>query len=359
VISGTPSFGGTSVFTVRVADSDAITGPSDEATRQFTLVMNPVSGPTKFTIPGTSVTASADDGNVPPNTVDGNLATRWSAEGSGQWIQYDLGSTRTVSYMKIAWYSGDTRTSTFDVQVATASGGPWTNVLTNKVSSGTTAALEIFDFTDASARYVRIVGHGNSFNDWNSISETEVWGIGLPSPWVEADIGAVGAAGTSSYSSGTFSIDGSGVGIGNSADEFHYVYQTASGDCSIIAKVLSVENTNASAKAGVMIRETLGDTSKHASVIINPSNNAVFVRRSSTGGTTSTTTQGAAIPYWVKITRVGDTFTAYRSSDGSSWTTIQSQTITMASSVYIGLAVTSTNDGTLCTATMSNVTASP
>ena len=44
------------------------------------------------------VTASTHDGNVPANTVDNNLNTRWSAEGDGQWIAYDLGSARTVGY---------------------------------------------------------------------------------------------------------------------------------------------------------------------------------------------------------------------------------------------------------------------
>src|SRR4051812_18931986 len=132
--------------------------------------------PAKFSIPGSSVTASADDGNVPANTVDGNLSTRWSAQGDGQWIRYDLGAVNTVSYVKIAWYQGDTRTSTFDVQLS-SDAAAWTTVFSG-TSNGTSTALQTYDFTDASARYVRIVGHGNSSgNGWNSISETEIWGI--------------------------------------------------------------------------------------------------------------------------------------------------------------------------------------
>jgi len=34
-----------------------------------------------------SVVASGNDGNLPENTLDNNLATRWSASGDGQWIQ--------------------------------------------------------------------------------------------------------------------------------------------------------------------------------------------------------------------------------------------------------------------------------
>jgi hypothetical protein len=66
-----------------------------------------------------------------------------------------------------------------------------------------------------------------------------------------------------------------------------------------------------------------------------------------------------AAPYWLKIVRSGNTFTSYRSPTGTNWVSLGSQTITMGANVYIGLGVTSHNDGTLCTATFDNVTATP
>jgi len=121
-----------------------------------------------------AVTASADDGNIPANTIDQNISTRWSAEGNGQWIQYDLGANHTLESVGIAWYSGNTRATTFDVQVST-DGVSFTTIYSG-VSSGTTTDIESYDVTDTTARYVRIVGHGNSNNLWNSITETELWG---------------------------------------------------------------------------------------------------------------------------------------------------------------------------------------
>src|ERR1051326_2578020 len=56
-----------------------------------------------------SVAASADDGNVAANTLDQNLATRWSAAGDGQWILFDLGTRFTVASARIAWYQGNQR----------------------------------------------------------------------------------------------------------------------------------------------------------------------------------------------------------------------------------------------------------
>jgi chondroitinase B-like protein/F5/8 type C domain-containing protein/type IX secretion system substrate protein len=119
------------------------------------------------------VIASADDGNVPGNVLDNDLNTRWSASGDGQWIQFCLSSTTTVTGVQIAFYSGTTRTSTFDV-LTSADGASWTTASSGRVSSGTSANLETFTFTGRTAKYVRIVGHGNSVNAWNSYSEVRI-----------------------------------------------------------------------------------------------------------------------------------------------------------------------------------------
>jgi hypothetical protein len=134
-----------------------------------------------------SVSASSDDGNVPANTLDGNLSTRWSAEGDGQWVRYDLGSIVTVDQVQIAFYLGDQRTQAFDVQVSTDDSS-WATVFSGQ-SSGTTTSLQSFDFSNVSARYVRIVGHGNSQNDWNSLTEVGVWGW----PWAVSQTNPGGA----------------------------------------------------------------------------------------------------------------------------------------------------------------------
>jgi regulation of enolase protein 1 (concanavalin A-like superfamily) len=184
----------------------------------------------------------------------------------------------------------------------------------------------------------------------------------LPSPWNTADIGSVSAAGLASFTSGgVFDIVGSGADIWGTADEFRYVYQSSSGDCSVSAKVNQVSNTDQWAKAGVMIREGTGAGAIHASVVVTPGAGISFQRRTSTGGTSVSTTQaGLTAPYWVRITRTGNSFAAYYSSNGSTWTQLgTAQTITMASGAIMGMAVTSHNDGNLCTANFSNVTATP
>jgi hypothetical protein len=130
-------------------------------------------GPSELSI--TSITDSGNDGNVPQNTSDNNLGTRWSSQGDGQWIQYDLGASKTVANLSVAFHQGDVRTTTFDIQIS-SNGTTWTTVLSSKVSTVTLSQVS-YDFTDTAGRYVRIVGHGNSTgNGWNSITEVDIFG---------------------------------------------------------------------------------------------------------------------------------------------------------------------------------------
>lgn len=125
------------------------------------------------TPPCEPVSASGNDGNVPANVLDNNLSTRWSANGDGQWIQFCLSDTVSITGVQIAFYNGNTRTSTFDVLVGN-DGTNWTTASAGRVSSGTSLNLETFIFTPRDGKYVRIVGHGNSVNLWNSYTEVTI-----------------------------------------------------------------------------------------------------------------------------------------------------------------------------------------
>src|SRR5205807_688428 len=130
-------------------------------------------------VPVASVVASGDDGNVPQNTLDNNLATRWSASGDGQWIRYDLGAVTAVGPVTIAWYRGTEWASAFDIEVSLDS-LTWTRVFTGR-GSGQTLQPERYDFPAVPGRYVRIVGHGQwsgttQLSFWNSITETAIYG---------------------------------------------------------------------------------------------------------------------------------------------------------------------------------------
>ena len=180
----------------------------------------------------------------------------------------------------------------------------------------------------------------------------------LPVGWSGRDIGAVAAPGRTTYSGGAFSIDASGADIWGTADEFHFASRSLTGDGVITARVASLTNTHASAKAGLMIRETLVPGAKHAFVFATPGKGLGFERRLSTGGTSLHTAGPVAFaPYWLRLRRAGGTITAYASPDAVTWTTIGTQDVSMAATVYIGLAVTSHSDGITATARFTDVAA--
>ncbi len=124
-----------------------------------------------------AVTASTSDENVPANVVDGDLDTRWSGEGDGAWLELDLGTTATVSHIKLAVHKGTTRQNVFELQHWDGSG--WVTVHEGE-SSGRTTGLETFAFEPVETSKVRYLGHGyesdvDEEGDWNSLTEVEVW----------------------------------------------------------------------------------------------------------------------------------------------------------------------------------------
>ena len=75
---------------------------------------------------------------------------------------------------------------------------------------------------------------------------------------------------------------------------------------------------------------------------VTPSNGTVFQWRATRGGSSGSITGTAALaPEWVRVSRSGNSLSAYYSADGTTWTRIGTQTITMPTRVYVGLAVTS------------------
>lgn len=178
----------------------------------------------------------------------------------------------------------------------------------------------------------------------------------LPAGWSGGDIGAVGHPGTSSYSGGTFTLSASGQDIWDNADMFHFAWQALNGDATITARVASLDNTDAWAKSGVMIRESLNADSRFAMTVVTPSNGVTLQYRSQTGqGCNLQWVAGLAAPAWVRLSRSGDTFTGSASSDGVTWTAGVSTTLSMGATVYIGLCVTAHNNALQAWSTIDSV----
>ena len=161
--------------------------------------------------------------------------------------------------------------------------------------------------------------------------------------------------GSASFANGTYTISGGGADIWDTADQFHYVYQQVTGDVDVNARVASLTNTDVWAKAGVMVRASFSAGAAHASMFITPGQGYAFQRRASAGSVSENTGGGSGTaPGWVRVKRAGSLFTAYKSTDGQSWTVVGSDSITMGTTVFVGIAVTSHNASSATRATVTN-----
>lgn len=246
------------------------------------------------------------------------------------------------------WWDFPGGADSYNVKRSATSGGPYTTIAANLVNNR---------FTDpelmSGTNYFYVVSAVNAGGESPNSAEATV---NPPFPWMTREIGAGG--GGASYSNGVFTVSGSGSDIWGTADAFRFAYVPVTGNCVIVARVVSLGHTDPWAKAGVMIRASLNANSANAFIAVTPSNGVTFQYRSSTDNNSgNNNTTGLNAPHWVRLVRSGNTFTAWRSANGVNWTQQgSSQTISMASPVYVGLAVTAHNPSALCTAVFDNVT---
>ena len=245
--------------------------------------------------------------------------------------------------------------ASYNVKRSLTPGGPYTLIA---------SAVAVTKFMDATASecqsyyYVVTMTNGNFESPpSNEAGPASV----LPPQFSSADIGTVGAAGSTAYCSGQFTITGSGGDIWGNADAFQFVYAyvPVTTNCDIRVHVASVQNTSGNAKAALMIRESLATDSRHVMADVEPSAGIEFIWRNTTSGSSSVSSVAGKDPNWIRLTRTNNTFAAYRSADGNAWTQIGSSTnISMANAAYVGLAVCSHSAGVLNTSVMDSLTAS-
>jgi hypothetical protein len=183
---------------------------------------------------------------------------------------------------------------------------------------------------------------------------------GLPSGWSGQDIGSVGLTGSDSQSGGVWTVKGAGQNIGGIADSFRFVSESLSGNQQIVAHLKSFSAANDLAKAGLMFRASTSSGAAFGYMNLQYNGDAGFKYRKTTSASAiGSTTDNSYKSLWLKLVRSGSTITGYRSSDGFTWTRQGSASITIGSSVRVGLAVTSYNKAKLATAVFDEVSVTP
>ena len=191
----------------------------------------------------------------------------------------------------------------------------------------------------------------------------------LPTAWKSTDIGSPTTPGSDNYAAGSksFYLDGAGTDEFQTQDQAHYVYQTMPGDGTIIARVRYQTNSSDWAKAGLMIRQSTTVGAPWVNLLVTPDvspntpdvngngcdangclsplppvvpavGNGVHMQVNTGSEAVGPPLTGFTDPNkWLKLTRQGDIFTSYESTDGKTWTQIGTKTVSMTGPVDIGL----------------------
>ena len=180
-----------------------------------------------------------------------------------------LTATAGIEQVTLNWQAGSYATN-YIIKRATVSGGPYTTIATgwrgtSYIDSGLVGGTTYYYVVMA------VNGVGQSTNSAQAGATPTA---NVPSPWLAQDIGSVGVVGSENWSNGVFTVTASGNDIWDTADAFRFVYKTATGNCTNIARVTSVQNVDGWSKAGIMIRASLASNAPNAFIAVTPTNSS-------------------------------------------------------------------------------------
>jgi len=245
--------------------------------------------------------------------------------------------------VRVTWVPGSTDQTSFQLQEQTTPDGPWSTV--DILPAGATSWV---DTNPAPLDAYRI----------RATNETGSSQYAAPvRAWAPQAVGNVtGFSYQVNSSTGVSTLAVTGGSIGGTTDSFGYGWQKLSGDGQIVVRVASLTGTSTGSAGGVMFRQSLSDNSPSAAIEFNRNNTAIFTSRTAFGAGSSTISgTNIVTPRWLKLVRVGDVFTAFRSVNGTQWNFTGRVNIPMGTEVYVGLTGASRNTGPV-TVTFDNVT---
>lgn len=160
---------------------------------------------------------------------------------------------------------------------------------------------------------------------------------------------------TSANQAGTnWTLTARGAGYTSTADNGYFLAAQFSGDVTVTAKIASFSSALDFGHCGPMIRETTGQGSKHGFIFQSTDEINIGVKaKARTADSTSAASLGTqgniSAPVWLKAARSGDTISYSYSLDGNAFTALASGTVSMASTVYAGIALASQDTNTTVT----------
>src|ERR1017187_5135213 len=289
-------------------------------------------------------------------TADSGLATAYPSSTAPAAPVGLVANTTSHVRIDLAWNFVPGATS-YSINRSTTNGGPYSTIANGQ---GTIFLTYADTGLTPNTTYYYVITATNSIGASSVSTQASATTLpALPSSWTFSDGGYLTTPGNATYTNGTFTMRGAGLDYGGgNSDSFGFAYLNMTGNGEIIARFAARANYSGLNKSGLTMRESLANGSKDAFAIFDGTTNNYFLYRSSTGGngtSSGTTNIGGALPEWLKLNRTGNVFTGSVSPDGTNWTVLNSVSITMNSTLLVGFAICSRNNGFLDTATFDNV----
>ena len=205
------------------------------------------------------------------------------------------------------------------------------------------------------------VSHGSFSLSGCPVSACDIF----PVRYFNVDLGDIGMAGSTCKNGDVWTLTGSGTDIGGTEDAFQFAYTNDDVvDYEVSGRITAQDAVNASNKLGIMIRDSLTNTSRFAFLAsLNNGYNINFIYRNQPSGmvTIIPVPGHYALPYWMKLRKSGTQYLAYISPDGLNWTKVAGPVdlnfgTDATNAPHYGMAVTSANNASLSSGSIDNFT---
>ncbi len=175
----------------------------------------------------------------------------------------------------------------------------------------------------------------------------------------DSDVGSPSLPGHYAFNGTTYSVTGTGSDIWNTADQFNFASTTLAGDGILEARVTGLGNTDPWAKGGIMFRTSNAANSQDIYMVETPAGVVQMLQRGTSGAAATevgSTSLGAFAATWMKMVRIGNSFTGFWSKDGTNWSQLGTAvTVGIPSSATVGLVASSHTLNTSTTGAFDNV----
>ncbi len=179
----------------------------------------------------------------------------------------------------------------------------------------------------------------------------------LPAPWSAADLTGTPIQGASSYNTftGQWLLTGSGSNASTAIGKGQFASQPWTANSTAIAEVNNVSGSGNSAEGGLLLNSTGSTGTSFVALMKTGAGGLSFLWQTAGGSANSIQVANVGSPVWVKIVNSGSTYSAYYSTNGTSYTLVGNASVTFPAAIKAGLVFASGSQTALGTATFSNV----